>query len=276
MSPDIQIVLLNAIYFYSDWENKFKKKYTEKKNFKNADKSISQVDMMYQTLKYINYYEDETIQMIELPYKDNNNLSMIIILPREDKYSSSYDYLNKENIDFTKLVNNLSKVEEVYFHFPRFEFEYSIQLKDVLKDINMVSAFTTNADFSNINSTISLYVSEIIQRTYIKVTETGTEAAAVTGVIMELTSPPPPQITYDMNVNHSFIYMIRDKSIKDVDDNELMLFIGSCNDFSNQNGGFKYFNNEEDDYDNIFIIDETGYIENNLKFILMFIIIILF
>ena len=281
LSPDIQIVLLNAIYFYSDWENKFKKKYTEKKNFKNADKSISQVDMMYQTLKYINYYEDETIQMIELPYKDNNNLSMIIILPREDKYSSSYDYLNKENIDFTKLVNNLSKVEEVYFHFPRFEFEYSIQLKDVLKDINMVSAFTTNADFSNINSTISLYVSEIIQRTYIKVTETGTEAAAVTGVIL-VGSPPPPEITYNMNVNHSFIYMIRDKSIKDVDNNELMLFIGSCNDFSNQNGGFKYFNiqeeviNEEDDYDNILIIDKTGYIENNLKFILMFIIIILF
>ena len=139
----------------------------------------------------------------------------------------------------------------------------------------MVSAFTTNADFSNINSTISLYVSEIIQRTYIKVTETGTEAAAVTGVIL-VGSPPPPEITYDMNVNHSFIYMIRDKSIKDVDNNELMLFIGSCNDFSNQNGGFKYFNIQEDDYDNILIIDETRYIENNLKFILMFIIIILF
>ena len=133
LSPDIQIVLLNAIYFYSDWKNKFKKKYTEKKNFKNADKSISQVDMMYQTLEYIKYYEDETIQMIELPYKDNYNLSMIIILPREDKYSSSYDYLNKENIDFTKLVNNLSKVEEVYFHFPRFEFEYSITLNDILE-----------------------------------------------------------------------------------------------------------------------------------------------
>ena len=275
LSPDIQIVLLNAIYFYSDWENQFEKKYTKKKNFKNADKSISQVDMMYQTLNYINYYEDETIQMIELPYKDNNNLSMIIILPREDKYSSSYDYLNKENIDFTKLVNNLSIVKKVVFHFPRFEFEYSIELNDILQHINMVSAFTPSADFSNINSTISLYVSEIIQRTYIKVTETGTEAAAVTGVIL-VGSPPPPEITYNMNVNHSFIYMIRDKSIKDVDNNELMLFIGSCNDFSNQNGGFKYFNNEEDDYDNILIIDETGYIENNLKFILMFIIIILF
>ena len=284
LSPDIKIVLLNAIYFNSDWENKFKKKNTDKKNFKNADQSISEVQMMYQTLSYINYYEDEKIQMIELPYKDNNNLSMIVILPREDKYSSSYDYLNKENIDFTKLVNNLSKVEEVYFHFPRFEFEYSITLNDILKDMNMILAFSENADFSNINRTISLFVSEVIQRTYIKVTETGTEAAAATVVFGEATSPAPPEITYDMNVNHSFIYMIRDKTIKDVDNNELMLFIGSCNDFSNQNKDFKYFNNQDDDndiddddeYDNFFKINTSVYIENNLKFILMTIIFILF
>ena len=277
LSPDCQIVLLNAIYFKSDWEKKFEEENTHKRNFKNADKSISKVNMMYQTLSYINYYEDEYIQMIELPYKDNNNLSMIIILPREDKYSSSYDYLEKENIDFTKLVNNLSKVEEVYFHFPRFEFEYSIELNDVLKNINMVSAFTENeADFSNINKTIPLYVSNVIHRTYINVTETGTEAAAVTEVEILLTSPAPPEVTYDMNVNHSFIYMIRDKTIKDVDNNELMLFIGSCNDFSKKNNDFKYFNNKDDDYDNLFKINEGVYIKNNLKFILMIILNILF
>ena len=277
LSPDCKIVLLNAIYFKSDWEKKFEEENTHKRNFKNADKSISKVNMMYQTLSYINYYEDEKIQMIELPYKDNYNLSMIIILPREDKYSSSYDYLEKENIDFTKLVNNLSKVEEVYFHFPRFEFEYSIELNDVLKNINMVSAFTENeADFSNINKTIPLYVSNVIHRTYINVTETGTEAAAVTEVEILLTSPAPPEVTYDMNVNHSFIYMIRDKTIKDVDNNELMLFIGSCNDFSKKNNDFKYFNNKDDDFDNFFIINEGEYIKNNLKFILMIIPFILF
>jgi len=276
LSPDTKIVLLNAIYFKSDWAIPFDKKLTKKKNFKNADQSISEVKMMYQTLSYINYYEDEKIQMIELPYKDNYNLSMIIILPREDKYSSSYDYLEKENIDFTKLVNNLSNFEEVHFHFPRFEFEYSIELNDVLKNINMVSAFNTNADFSNINKTISLFVSKVIQRTYIKVTETGTEAAAVTAVEMEVMSPAPPEVSYDMNVNHSFIYMIRDKTIKDVDNNELMLFIGSCNDFSKKNNDSKYFNNKDDDSDIFFIINEGVYIKNNLKFILMIILFILF
>ena len=239
--------------------------------------------MMYQTLSYINYYEDEYIQMIELPFKDNNNLSMIIILPRENKYSSSYDYLEKENIDFTKLVNNLSKVEEVYFHFPRFEFEYSIELNDILKNISMVSAFTENADFSNINKIIPLFVSKVIHRTYIKVKETGTEAAAFTAIGMDI-SPAPPEVTYDMNVNRSFIYMIRDKTIKHVDNNELMLFIGSCNDLSNQNNVINYFSNtnddfdddSDDDFDNLFIINEGEYIKNNLKFILMIIPFILF
>ena len=164
----------------------------------------------------------------------------------------------------------------MYFHFPRFEFEYSIELNDVLKNISMVSAFTENADFSNINKTIPLFVSKVIQRTYIKVIETGTEAAAVTAVEMEVMSPAPPEVSYDMNVNHSFIYMIRDKRIKDVDNNELMLFIGSCNDFSKKNNDFKYFNNKDDDSDIFFIINEGVYIKNNLKFILMIIPFILF
>ena len=81
-------------------------------------------------------------------------------------------YSKVKNVFFV-FINYLSKVEEVYFHFPRFEFEYSITLNDILKDMNMILAFSENADFSNINRTISLYVSEVIQRTYIKVTETG-------------------------------------------------------------------------------------------------------
>ena len=169
---------------------------------------------------------------------------------------------------FFVFINYLSKVEEVNFHFPRFEFEYSISLNDTLKDMNMILAFSENADFSNINRTISLFVSEVIQRTYIKVTETGTEAAAATVVFGEATSPAPPEITYDMNVNHSFIYMIRDKTIKDVDNNELMLFIGSCNDFSNQNKDFKYFNNQDDDND----IDDDDEYDNFLKLIQVYIL----
>ena len=155
------------------------------------------------------------------------------------------------------------------FTFISHDFEYSITLNDILKDMNMILAFSENADFSNINRTISLYVSEVIQRTYIKVTETGTEVAAVSDIFIMATSPPLPHQIYDMNVvYHSFIYLIRDKTIKDVDNNELMLFIGSCNDFSNQNKDFKYFNNQDDDND----IDDDDEYDNFLKLIQVYIL----
>jgi len=78
--------------------------------------------MMYQNYQYIKYYEDNKIQMIELPY-ENDYFSMIIILPRENKYSSIYDYLKNEETDFTEIIKNF-QTEEVNLYFPRFTYEY--------------------------------------------------------------------------------------------------------------------------------------------------------
>ena len=102
---------------------------TSKQNFYNENKSISKVDMMFKKFYSIMYYEDDNIQMIELPYKDNN-LSMIIILPSKEKYSSSFDYLNKEKIDF-------SNFKIVKLNLPKFEFEYETSLKDSFMYLNI-------------------------------------------------------------------------------------------------------------------------------------------
>ena len=239
-------------------------------NFKNADNSVKQVDMMYQKYEYINYYEDNKIQMIELPY-ENNDFSMIIILPRENKYSSIYDYLKNEEINFTEIIKNF-QTEEVHLYLPRFTYEYSIVLNNKLKEMNMINSFSqTDADFSNLNNKKDLYVEEIIQRTFINVTETGTEAAAVT--IIDIAGSPvdsAPKIVYEMNVNHSFIYLIKDKRIKDSNNNTLFLFIGSCNNLSNQyQNNFKFFNSDIE-------INSSQNYKNQLKFMIALILIFYF
>ena len=119
----IELILLNVVYFKNDWEFPFEKRATSKQNFYNENKSISKVDMMFKKFYSIMYYEDDNIQMIELPYKDNN-LSMIIILPSKEKYSSSFDYLNKEKIDFSNLILKLENNKIVKLNLPKFEFEY--------------------------------------------------------------------------------------------------------------------------------------------------------
>lgn len=94
------------------------------------------VDTMYQSFTYYYYYEDEKIQMISLPYQNSNmDYEMVIILPRDNKYSSSYDYLKKENVNFTKLISKLEIVEEVELYLPKFEIEYEISLNEILKKL---------------------------------------------------------------------------------------------------------------------------------------------
>ena len=224
----IELILLNAVYFKYNWRFPFEKKGTSKQDFYNENNSISKVDMMSKQFNNIMYYQDEKIQMIELPYEDDN-LSMIIILPSKEKYTSSFDYINKEKIDFTKLINKLEMKNNVILNLPKFELEYETSLKDSLIYMNMKEAFTDNADFSKINENIRLKIDDIIHKTYIKVDELGTEAAAITAVIMVRATAFHFEEIIKMNVDHSFIYMIRDKRIKDIYGNNLMLFIGCIN-----------------------------------------------
>ena len=100
------MILINAIYFKANWTSPFNERNTEKKNFKNSNGEIVKIETMKKEYCSIKYYEDEKIQMIELPY-DDRNLSMIILLPNSKKYSSTLNYIQKEKIDFTKLINKL-------------------------------------------------------------------------------------------------------------------------------------------------------------------------
>ena len=225
----LSLILLNAVYFKDDWKYKFEKSNTRIMNFKNADNSVKQVDMMYQKYEYINYYEDNKIQMIELPYEDNN-LSMIILLPKTQKFSSSLDYMKKEKSDITKNIKKLQFKKNIKLYLPKFEFEYGTNLNDVLKKMNMKLAFdSAKADFSKLNYGSKLYVFQVLQKTFIKIDESGSEASSTSLIEMRTNSTYIPTKIINMDVNHSFIFMIRDQRIKDINQNDLLLFIGVVN-----------------------------------------------
>ena len=221
----IELILLNAVYFNYEWKYPFEKEGTYKRDFQNENKSISKVEMMSKHFFNINYYEDNKIQMIELPYK-NENISMIIILPSKEKFSSTFDYLNQEEKNIEELIKKLQLKNNIKLNLPKFEFKYEISLKDSLIKMNMQQAFNDNADFSKITKEKNLKIDDIIHKTYIKVDELGTEAAAITEISMVKCAMAINDIIY-MNVDHFFIFMIRDKRIMDINKNEIMLFIGN-------------------------------------------------
>ena len=231
---NVNLMLVNAIYFKGSWLNGFDEK-TEKRDFKNFDGVKIQVDTMKHLFKDIYYYEDEKIQMISLPYQSTNLIyKMVIILPRDNKYSSSYDYLNKENVNFTKLISKLKKVDRVQLYLPKFEFNYNIQLNEVLKKMGMEKPFSSEeANFSKISKS-KLFIDDILHQSKITVDQNGTVAVAITTFEIHEFSNNPNEIKelYYMYVNHSFIFLITSDSIKDSDYNNLITFLGTVNNLN--------------------------------------------
>jgi serpin B len=103
-------------------------------------------------------------------------------------------------------------------YLPKFEFKFDDSLVDELSALGMTDAFIDGkANLSGISDDARLIVSEVMHKTYIKVDERGTEAAAVTGITVGVTTAGPDP---SFRVDHPFVFAIREK------DTQAILFIG--------------------------------------------------
>ena len=160
------------------------------------------------------YYEDELLQMIELPYK-GEEMSMLILLPADYSIAELESKLSLENLNKWKSEMKERKID---VYLPRFTFETKYFLPEALKNMGMSKAFIPfEADFSGMDGSDLLYISDIIHQAFVEVNEEGTEAAAATAVMMALAAMP----NY-FNANHPFIFMIQQ--------NDNILFMGKVVD----------------------------------------------
>ncbi len=97
-APLTRLFLVNAIYFKGNWDSQFKKSATTEMPFYlNESKSIK-VSMMNQISKF-NYGEDESLQVLELPYV-GNKLYMLVILPKKiDGLQNLEEILTKDSLE---------------------------------------------------------------------------------------------------------------------------------------------------------------------------------
>jgi len=213
LNPNVQMLLLNAVYFKGEWVKKFKNKFTEKKIFYNFGTEMKKIDTMTQLTKF-RYYEDKQIQAVELPYVDDG-MSALIILPREEIDINKYILsLSSDKYNINNIIYNLNYVK-VDLELPKFELDFYTSLKEILIDLGMEKAFTDNANFSGLKVENDLKIDDILHKTYLKVNERETEAVAVTAVIgtKKTAKRSTPEIIYQMKVNRPFLFIIRSNKL---------------------------------------------------------------
>jgi serpin B len=94
---------------------------------------------------------------------------------------------------------------------PEFHYEYSVSLEKPLRRMGVRQAFSDGADFSGLTDD-PVCLDAILHKTYINLNKNGTEAAAVTAVIVKAGSVRPPEQLEEKQVylDRPFVYAIVD------------------------------------------------------------------
>jgi serpin B len=214
---DTRLVLTNAVYFLGSWREPFNKELTTDQPFWiSATDSVS-LPLMHQQESW-RYAEDETTQVLELPYR-GGTLSMLILLPKVRDGLQALE----QGLSQSQLVAWLDQLEKrpAVVYLPRFNSRSSLSLVDVLSDMGMPLAFSDAADFSGISGSRDLKIGAVVHQAFVDVDEKGTEAAAATGVEMRTTAAPiEPEEPVVFRADHPFLFLIRDAG------SEQILFMG--------------------------------------------------
>lgn len=215
LDDETKLVLVNAVYFLSQWQKTFKKEATKKDVFYSFNEKLEK-DFMH-TSSRMKYLKGEKYKMLEIPYKDDK-ASMVIIMPNENQDFNEFKASFNAK-QFTTVFNKAS-YENISLYLPKFKIEFKTDLSQTLAKAGMKRAFSGRADFSGITCKKNLKIDKIIHQTFINVDEAGTEAAAATAVIMKRVTSIRPSKKIEFKANRPFMFVIRENSTGSI------LFIG--------------------------------------------------
>ena len=193
LDPNLQVLLLNTVYWKASWLNAFDAGATLPEAFQGPS-GEKQVQMMHGSME-LPYYENDSFQAVALPCGDGLT-SMIVLLPKE----------GKEVVMTAELLNTLQQemgTQMVELSLPRMDLSQSFTANDLLTALGAGTMFTGDADLTGISDEGDLSVSEVKHDAVLKVDEEGAEAAASTGVAV-VTRAVIPDEPVVMTVNRPF------------------------------------------------------------------------
>ena len=199
------LFLINTVYFKGDWTTQFKKGKTQAGDFHLEGGGTVSVPMMSGEIEKVGFAHVAGGRTVaELPY-GGQAFGMVIVLP--DPGESVDDLVS--DLDDGAWDDWMSSLylSETMVQMPKFELEWDALLNDALKSMGMLKAFNAlEADFSLMTPAADAHISAVRQKTYMRVDEEGTEAAAATSVTVGVTSAGPGII-----VDRPYLLAIRER-----------------------------------------------------------------
>jgi serpin B len=206
LNAQTRLVLANAIYFKGRWADQFQAARTLNQPFHLAPGTQVEASLMHRTGR-TRYMDNDAFQAVELPYQ-GNRLTMMILLPRAIDGCRGIE----AQLSADLLAKSLAqmKMQEVELFVPKFQMTSSFELGNTLSKMGMAQAFGPEADFSGMDGMKDLFISAVLHKAWVEVTEEGTEAAAATVTTMRALAIARPIAPVVFRADHPFIFLIRD------------------------------------------------------------------
>lgn len=218
ISADAVAYIMNALYFKAKWAGDeyspmFREEGTKSENFTLNDGKTTKAAMMRNT-RYHEYAEMDGYKVLVLPYA-NRKFNMYILLPDENNIEGLIEKLQTSS--WTDILANLKQDAEVHVKLPKFNIENKHNLNDALNGLGVRKAFEpASAEFNGMFTSKDDYyywISKVIQKSRISVSEWGTEAGSVTVVEMDgaTDAGPGPKEVY-FYADHPFVFIIGEET----------------------------------------------------------------
>jgi len=216
VDPQTALALVNALTFDADWETQFEPRSTSPQKFTLAGGKVIQPPTMHAS-RDVPYGESALGQAVRLDYK-GGAYGMILVLPKGTP-GAFFAGLNAKS--YGVLLNSLKANRETSLMLPKFKVEDQYDLRKPLSQLGMGSLFVAG-DFTGVSSTLhNTRIGEAVHKTYLKLNEKGTEAAAATAIMVPTRAVANPA---QFRADRPFAYLLVNNKT------DVIVFAGVCAD----------------------------------------------
>jgi serpin B len=211
ITPELQLVLTNAVYFKSDWMQPFAPASTHDGPFHSLAGADQTVPMMH-SVRRVRYFEADDFQAADFDFKDGR-FALSVFLPRgRDGLAAFEQRLSAAELDAWLARLNSADDARLDVTLPKVRLERRYELSAPLQAMGLHEIFSDRADLTGVSASGRLHVSRVVQNTFFAMDEAGVEAAAATGVgVATLAMPRPEAAPIPFVADHPFFLALRDR-----------------------------------------------------------------